>query len=152
MRDRDIQQAREHLAPDAPEVGGPRPEVLVLEAVPVLSRVLYHVVPRSRGRDAIVDDRTFGRGQERAVAQEEQMGVEDLRLVAVRPSGDERALTGDVVADRTERGIECRQLDLGAAGSVGDGEIGRPEPSGGPDRDPGGRGIAAHDTGHVREE
>ena len=40
----------------------------------------------------------------------------------------------------------CRAAPSGIA------QIGRPEPSGRPDRDPGGRGIAAHDPGPVRED
>ena len=127
-----MQQAREeHLAYDRrsggrrPAPGGIRPR-----GRPNPSPCARSRRATLRRRDAIVGDRTPRREQERAVAQEEQMGVEDLRRVAVRSSRDQRALAGDVVSDRAERGISS-QLDLSAAGSVGDGEIGRSEPPGG---------------------
>ena len=65
------------------------------------------------------------------------MGVEDLGLVRARHPGDVLALTDDLIPDVRERGVERGALRIDARPRpLRDRQVGRPEPSGGPDRDP----------------
>ena len=120
MGDGDAEQVRQHLSPHAPQVGGPCAQVLVLEAVPRLRGPLDHPVPGLCRGTALIDDRSSGRGQQGVVLQEEEVRVEDLRLIHARAPRDPRPLARDLVADLAERGIERGDLDVGAGRSLGD--------------------------------
>ena len=144
-REREAEETREHLPSDAPQIGRPRAEVLVLEPIPLRRRPFDHVVPGLRGRPVAVRDRVDGGREERIVLQEEQVRVEDLGLVRARHPGDVRSLACGLVADVRERGVERGALGVGARPrSFWDRQVGRPEPPGGTEsRHPARRDVRA---------
>ena len=106
----DAEDAREHLRAHAPQVDRSRPQVLVVERVPGGGDAVDRVVPRAGGAVALVADRGAGRLEQGLVAQEQQVRVEDARLVLAGPGGDVVALARDRFAGLADGRVECGEL------------------------------------------
>ena len=112
-------EVREHLLADVAQVRRPRALVRVLQRVPDGRGRGHRVRPGDGGGLAAVEDAGPRGGEERLVLQEQQVGVEDGRVLLARAAGHRRSRPPDVGGRRLECAPKGAPLRLRRAGRGG---------------------------------
>ena len=79
------QQAVQHSAAHAREVRSPKTHIGIVEPLPGLAEAGGDLGPRLSGGEPPIADRRPGRFQQLRILEEEQVRIDDLRLIAPRP-------------------------------------------------------------------
>src|SRR5665811_423367 len=97
-----VEEVIQDLVADAPQVSGPGSLVWVVQRLPRGGGGRYRVGPRPGGVLPIPHDPPTRRAEQRLVLEEQQMGVEDRRVVLARPADHRGPSTADIVRGRAE--------------------------------------------------
>ncbi len=96
----------DHLSSYTRHVFRPRPEIVVVEAPVAGCHGLGSRVPRLRRVEPVLEDGPSRRLEQRFVIEEEEMSVEDRRVVLARPGGDRLTCGLDLLPHALEGALE----------------------------------------------
>ena len=105
-------EVREHLAPHIEEVRAAASQRLVVQCGVTLRDAIHRRLPGRGGAPSALEDRRPDRGQQRVIAEEQQLRLEDLRRGASRADGHGVARRPDLAGGPGQRGLQRRPLRL----------------------------------------
>ena len=102
----------EHLAPHIEEVRAAASQRLVVQCGVTLRDAIHRRLPGRGGAPSALEDRRPDRGQQRVIAEEQQLRLKDLRRGASRADGHGVARRPDLAGGPGQRGLQRRPLSL----------------------------------------